>query len=100
MVRLPVGEVSALRGWAGLFGRGLADEVRIAVQLHLMQHAARHLDEAREALGADGVDPDEAASRIRARLEERERTAYTRPSTAGLVAREALDEPNLDELGG
>ncbi len=100
LLRVPADQLSALRGWAGLFGRGTADEIRIAIQIHLMEHALAHLADPaeRDRLTQDEVDLDKDSEQIRMRLEDRRRDAFSRPSTAGLVKRESSPEGEADSV--
>lgn len=76
-----------LRGWAGLFGRSAADEVRLAIDIHLLNLAVGALtDESeRNRYLEEGMDVTSAEAQLRERLEVRHKDAYARPSTRSLI---------------
>lgn len=88
LLRAPREEIDAIKAWARIHGRSLADELRLAVRLLLAQHMLAHLKHpaGREDVIAQGLDPEEEIRLVKERLAALTREAFTRPAPAHLMA--------------
>lgn len=73
--------LDALSVWAKLQGRTLAEEIRLAISVHVRAHVLNALDypEGRARAEAEGVDPDELAATVIAQLAETRGEVFGRP---------------------
>src|SRR5437870_1540229 len=88
-IRVPEHELDALKGWAAERGRSMAEEVRLALRLHLAELALGHLADpaGREEWAAEGLDPDVDEREFGRRRDELRAIAYTPPpSLLGALA--------------
>jgi hypothetical protein len=80
-VRVPIGDIESLKGWARLRSRDFSKEVRLAIQLHLRELMLAHLshEAGREDVRRQGFDPDEEVRWLTDSLELLRAKAYRRP---------------------
>jgi hypothetical protein len=88
LYRGPADELDALRQWAKLYGRSLAEELRLAVRVHLRNHALGWVASERGTadLKAQGENPARELREISESLQRLAEVAYSPPPLSAPIA--------------